>query len=102
MTKLYTETSSDNIFVWIKDPSTSKLHSIEIEDPKSATTLHNSGHATYCRAPPEFEQTVVHNFIKEIGIGGGQYDPSGVGLGGIEGRGEVEVFCGTKNHYTDW
>ena len=101
--EIYDTTSSDNVFVWIKDPSGSgKLNSIEISDPKSAETLYNAGHATYCRAPPEVEQKLVFNFLTELGIGAGQYDPSGDGLGGLEGRGEVETFCGSEKHYTDW
>eukprot|EP00816_Leptocylindrus_hargravesii_P001269 CAMPEP_0196816360 /NCGR_PEP_ID=MMETSP1362-20130617/54907_1 /TAXON_ID=163516 /ORGANISM="Leptocylindrus danicus, Strain CCMP1856" /LENGTH=587 /DNA_ID=CAMNT_0042193657 /DNA_START=9 /DNA_END=1772 /DNA_ORIENTATION=+ len=93
------ETSSDNVFVWLK--SGEHVRSIEVDDPSSAHALHLAGHATYCRAPPEVEQPLVASMLRGTGLGGGQYDPSGTRVTTL-GRGEVEVFIGTDGHYTNW
>ena len=39
--------------------------------------------------------------LRSTGFGCGQYDPSGTKSTTL-GRGEVEVFVGTKGHYTNW
>jgi len=107
---LYNNTSSDAVHVWIKDSGISNssnsnssnsklLHSIMVP-PDQATILNAHGnHATYCRAPPETEAVLVQNFLNDLGIGCGRYDPDG---GNEWGRGEVEMFVGTTNHLTDW
>lgn len=98
---LFQETSSDNVFVWIQQWD-GKIQSLEMQDPKQALLLHQiGGHATYCRAPPSVEQPMVANLLKATGFGCGQYDPSGESSISL-GRGEVEVFAGTKSHTTQW
>lgn len=119
-------TSSENIFLWLRESrskcpdarlegepqkvSSSKLartsdsliRSTEISDPDEAFILHKTrGHATYCRAPPKVEQNLVSSLLKAIGLGCGQYDPSGESMECL-GRGEVETFISTPNHVTDW
>lgn len=93
------ETSSDNVFVWLK--SGEHVKSIEVDDPSSAHALHLAGHATYCRASPDVEQPLVASMLRGTGLGCGQYDPSGTKVTTL-GRGEVEVFIGTDGHYTNW
>jgi hypothetical protein len=98
--QIFEETSSDSIFLWI--PSTCKdndndkndndksssgskcneksktLLSIDIQDPNTAHVLHqHSNYASYCRAPPELEQPLVSSMLKDVGLGLGQYDPTG-------------------------
>ena len=87
--QIFEETSSDSIFLWI--PSNDKegsscsntnekksLQSIDIQDPNTAHILHtHSNYASYCRAPPELEQPLVSSMLRCIGLGLGQYDPSG-------------------------
>ena len=104
---IFHNTSSDSVHLWIKDETTTsmagKLKSITVPDPQVALILSQSGkHASYCRAPPDVEQPLVANFLRELGICAGRYDPADSGLTGLEGRGEVEVFVGTEGHYTDW
>ncbi|MGK3733386.1 MAG: hypothetical protein ACI90V_000222 [Bacillariaceae sp.] len=118
--QIFEETSSDSIFLWIPPPpkegsttgdsssssssSSSKvgLQSIDIQDPNTAYILHTrSNYASYCRAPPELEQRLVSSMLRDVGIGCGQYDPTGERLLTL-GRGEVETFIGTKGHLTDW
>ena len=65
-----------------------------VEKPLDALRLWESGHATYCRASPLVEQSLVSSFITNLGIGCGRYDPEGgEGWGrGIEvRRGETQV-----------
>jgi len=112
------ETSSDQVFVWIctndtKDATSSSksdinpamknryVQSIDVDDPDHAYTLYRAGHATYCRAPPTVEQPLVASMLRGTGLGCGHYDPSGT-KGSTLGRGEVEVFIGTKSHRTNW
>ena len=127
--KIFEETSSDNIFLWITpkaepvaavdenshqkqngnesaticgQDSPPALHSVELADPQMANLLHTtSHHASYCRAPPELEQPLVSSLLRDTGLGCGQYDPTGDKLMTL-GRGEVETFIGTKGHVTDW
>jgi len=61
----------------------------------------HSNYASYCRAPPELEQPLVSSMLRDVGIGLGQYDPTGEKLTTL-GRGEVETFIGTKGHLTGW
>lgn len=76
--QIFHETSSDSVFLWIpvKDEneheddqnkqttsSAKPLKSIEIADPETASTLFDSGYASYCRAPPELEQPLVYNMV---------------------------------------
>ena len=83
--QIFEETSSDSVFLWIPPKQTDEgsgsgkgLQSIEIQDPNTAQILHkNSNYASYCRAPPELEQPMVSNLMKDVGLGLGQYDPSG-------------------------
>lgn len=135
--QIFEETSSDSIFLWIpttnetnnikiqSPPSASTsqqtLQSIELQDPEMAYLLHTSSHyATYCRAPPELEQPLVYNMLKDTGIGCGQYehmnhsnddnDEDNNNVYNFKtkmhmksmGRGEVETFIGTKHHLTNW
>ena len=89
------------------------LQSIELQDPEMAYLLHtSSNYASYCRAPPELEQPLVFNMLKDTGIGCGQYetfnddDNNQSFMTSLKtksmGRGEVETFIGTKDHITDW
>ena len=104
------ETSSDNVFVWLAphfgggddDGSSNKtIRSIEV-DSESALPLFECGHATYCRAPPELEQTLVSSLLRDTGLGCGQFDPSGE-RSTVLGRGEVEVFAASRaGHTTNW
>ena len=87
--QIFEETSSDSIFLWL--PSSGKretlcsnanekkcLQSIDIQDPNTAHILHTySNYASYCRAPPELEQLLVSSMLREVGLGLGQYDPTG-------------------------
>ena len=113
---IFTETSSDSIFVWLTDTtdessslrgskasnSVPLIRSVEISDPDTAFALHSTaGHATYCRAPPDLEQLLVSTMLRETRLGCGQYDPSGTSTISM-GRGEVEVFIGTAGHTTGW
>jgi hypothetical protein len=97
---LLRETSSDNVFVWLKQPN-GLIHSIEISDPDTALALLKSGHATYCRAPSRVEQHLVSSLLAQTGLGCGQYDPTGLSTTCL-GRGEVEVFISTPGHQTNW
>uniref|UniRef100_A0A7S4EQQ4 JmjC domain-containing protein n=1 Tax=Pseudo-nitzschia australis TaxID=44445 RepID=A0A7S4EQQ4_9STRA len=115
--RIFEETSSESIFLWIasNDDNTSEtsasnsnsngqksLQSIDIEDPNTAHILHtHSNYASYCRAPPELEQQLVSKMLRNVGLGLGQYDPTGDKLTTL-GRGEVETFIGTKGHLTGW
>ncbi len=99
--EIYEGTSSDNVFVWLVEDGR-KIRSIDVEDAAAAVKLYEEGHATYCRANDDVEQHLVANFLGGLGIGCGQYDVAGIGRGGVEGRGEVEVFAGSAGHYTDW
>lgn len=95
------ETSSDNVFVWILNSKQKKISSVEIDNVDTAVALHQAGHATYCRAPPDVEQPMVAQLLRGTGMGCGNYDPSGNSTVCM-GRGEVEVFMGTCQHTTDW
>lgn len=119
--QIFAETSSENVFLWLRPPPdstpqqsnttaksstriSSALNSVEITDPETAYALHRSGsHPAYCRAPPELEQLLVGNLLRQTGLGGGQYhpphDPEMVSLGGNTtlGRGEVELFIGADS-----
>ena len=111
------ETSSDNIFLWLREKSNnnnnnnnnnnengynSLIRSIEVADVDTAISLHKiAGHATYCRAPPNVEQSLVASFLRATGLGCGQYDPSGESIISM-GRGEVETFISTDGHLTNW
>jgi hypothetical protein len=106
------ETSSDNIFLWLRPNGATHqqatngenkrdfIQSVEISDVETAIALHKTaGHATYCRAPPKVEQCLVSNLLRETGLGCGQYDPSGESTIKL-GRGEVETFISTEGHLT--
>lgn len=124
------ETSSDNIFIWLRRPPEQShdqrskngksggsnkrnnlrnkqqekdlIQSIEISDVDTAIALYNvGGHATYCRAPPKVEQSLVSSLLRATGLGCGQYDPSGESMISL-GRGEVETFVSTPGHVTNW
>jgi hypothetical protein len=108
------ETSSDNIFLWLRPNGATYqqatngenkrdfIQSVEISDVETAIALHKTaGHATYCRAPPKVEQCLVSNLLRETGLGCGQYDPSGESTIKL-GRGEVETFISTEGHLTNW
>ncbi|GKZ00581.1 hypothetical protein MPSEU_001010300 [Mayamaea pseudoterrestris] len=97
---LLRETSSDNVFVWLKQ-SNGLIRSIEVSDPDAALALLKSGHSTYCRAPPSVEQHLVSSLLSQTGLGCGQYDPTGQSASCL-GRGEVEVFISTAGHETNW
>jgi len=104
---LFTETSSENVFLWLRPPSsnTATLNSVEISDPDTAYALHMSGrHSAYCRAPPILEKHLVSSLLQATGFGGGHYHaPHSVSetvtLGGNTtlGRGEVELFIGNAD-----
>jgi hypothetical protein len=114
------ETSSDTIFLWLrrrqdeestaaasnnKATSNSKedlIQSVEISDVETAIALHKTaGHATYCRAPPKVEQSLVSSLLRATGLGCGQYDPSGESMVSMA-RGEVETFISSPGHVTNW
>jgi len=112
--RIFEETSSDSVFLWIKPfhdddkndnsnyTTMEGLKSIELQDPETAFLLHKSSkHASYCRAPPELEQPLVYNMLRDTGLGCGQYDPTDEKLTTL-GRGEVETFIGVEGHTTDW
>ena len=103
--QIFAETSSENVFLWLRPPSNSSpttLNSVEISDPDTAYALHQSGsHPAYCRAPPLLEQLLVGSLLRSTGLGSGHYHPphsEAVTLGGgtTLGRGEVELFIGAK------
>jgi Cupin superfamily protein len=118
---LMRETSSDNIFIWLRDTrngspvqsthaTTAKerrtsdglIRSIEVSDVDTAVALHKcAGHSCYFRAPPKVEQNLVASLLQATGLGCGQYDPSGDSMLCM-GRGEVETFVSTPSHVTDW
>ena len=87
--KIFEETSSDSVFLWIPVKNEEKnspshenekncLQSIDVQDPNTAHVLHtNSKYASYCRAPPELEQPLVSSMLRDTGFGLGQYDPTG-------------------------
>ena len=80
------------------------IQSIEIPDAETAMALHQSsgGHALYCRAPPQVEQLLVSQLLRDTGLGCGQYDPSGESTTKLA-RGEVEMFLTSKaGGITDW
>jgi len=116
------ETSSDNIFIWLRKktletqsssssssaaaavvaPHNDLIQSIEVSDVETAIALHKvGGHATYCRAPPKVEQLLVSSLLRSTGLGCGQYDPTGESMT-TWGRGEVETFLSTNGHVTNW
>ena len=72
--------------------------SVDVDDPRSAVALHESGHALYCRAPPGIEETLVNALLKETSLG----LPPLRDAGPLAGRGEVEMFCARKGHVTAW
>lgn len=111
-------TSSDNIFLWLRQRHDDKngkskeghtngkkddlIQSIEISEVETAIALHKiAGHATYCRAPPKVEQSLVSSLLRATGLGCGQYDPSGDSAVTLA-RGEVETFVSTPGHVTNW
>ena len=103
--QIFAETSSENVFLWLRPPSNSSsntLNSVEIADADTAYALHQSGsHPAYCRAPPILEQLLVKSLLRSTGLGAGHYHPphsETVTLGGgtTLGRGEVELFIGAK------
>ena len=123
---LLRETSSDNVFVWLRRQSHDQksksgnngvnnnnnniqknqekdlIQSIEVSDVDTAIALYKiGGHATYCRAPPKVEQSLVSSLLRATGLGCGQYDPSGESMISL-GRGEVEAFVSTPDHITNW
>lgn len=107
--QIFAETSSENVFLWLRSPSNSSsntLNSVEIADADTAYALHQSGsHPAYCRAPPILEQLLVKSLLCSTGLGAGHYHPphsENVTLGGgtTLGRGEVELFIGPK-HVSD-
>jgi len=119
--QIFAETSSDNVFLWLKSGTNTALNSVEISDPTSAFALHQSGsHPAYCRAPPALEQLLVGSLLRATGLGSGQYHPPHadvvtIGGGTTLGRGEVELFISTssssstskengssKKHLTGW
>ncbi|KAL7459800.1 hypothetical protein ACHAWC_011781 [Mediolabrus comicus] len=105
--EIFAETSSENVFLWLRPPPSSSdvaaMNSVEISDPDSAFALHQSGsHPAYCRAPPALEQLLVGSLLRTTGLGGGHYHPPHadvVTLGGgtTLGRGEVELFISTSS-----
>ena len=107
--EIFTETSSENVFLWLRPPSNTAssanktLNSVEISDPDTAYALHMSGrHSAYCRAPPILEQHLVSSLLQATGLGGGHYHAphsATVTLGGNTtlGRGEVELFIGSDD-----
>ena len=97
--ELFENTSSDHIFVWLKQPNDGKIVSVELSAEQALPLAHH--HATYCRAPPTLEQPMVARLLQGTGMGCGGYDPSGSSQTTL-GRGEVEVFIGTKQHNTGW
>jgi hypothetical protein len=72
------ETSSENIFLWLqskenKNEKTKKklIRSIEVADVDTAISLHKiAKHPTYCRAPPNVEQSLVASLLKATGKAG--------------------------------
>ena len=121
--KLFQETSSEQIFLWLqknnpqkessddgydstkqkREPPRKEIQSIEISDPETAYTLHTYGnHSSYCRAPPHVEQNLVASLLRETGLGCGQYDPSGESQT-VMARGEVETFISChQGQLTNW
>jgi hypothetical protein len=105
--QIFAETSSENVFLWLRPPSNSSspntLNSVEISDPDTAYALHQSGsHPAYCRAPPLLEQLLVGSLLRSTGLGGGHYHPphsetTTIGGNTTLGRGEVELFIGAKS-----
>jgi hypothetical protein len=112
---ILSETSSDSIFVWLKEKreksvngsngkferKDSLIRSIEVADAETALALHFVGHSTYCRAPPSVEQHLVASLLRETGLGCGHYDRSGESNICL-GRGEVETFISASGHVTNW
>lgn len=102
--QIFQETSSENIFLWIPSQDSEngeRLQSIELSNPDTAYLLHKKSlFASYCRAPPELEQPLVSQMLKDTGFGCGQYDPADEKM--TLARGEVETFIGTPNHLTNW
>ena len=98
---LFTETSSENVFLWLRPSSsnTATLNSVEISDPDTAYSLHMSGrHSAYCRAPPILEHYLVSSLLQATGLGGGHYHASHsqtVTLGGNTtlGRESLRLYC---------
>ena len=110
--EIFTETSSENVFLWLRPPTASStnktLNSVEISDPDTAYALHISGrHSAYCRAPPILEKHLVSSLLQATGLGGGHYhaphSSETLTLGGNTtlGRGEVELFIGTDGGDND-
>lgn len=74
------ETSSENIFLWLQgkdnknenEKTNNKLiRSIEVADVDTAISLHKiAKHPTYCRAPPNVEQSLVASLLKATGKAG--------------------------------
>lgn len=95
--RILRETSSESIFVWLPSKSqSSQIKSIEISDPDAAYALLQAGHATYCRAPPHMEASLVRRLLQDTQLGCG-YQHSALA------RGEVEVFIGaTPGQVTGW
>jgi hypothetical protein len=97
--KLCEETSSDNIFVWMKkmnDPE-SKISSIQISDSQSAISLHDAGGSLYFRAPSEMEQCFITEITKNLGM-----NFSAIFADTGAQKSEVETFISKAGHVTDW
>ncbi|CAN0184819.1 unnamed protein product, partial [Discosporangium mesarthrocarpum] len=95
---LLANTASDSIFVWVVDPASGKIRSIEIQDAVSAHHLFLAGHSTYCRAPKQAEDVLVGRLLSDVGMG---LPAVPVNTSDVS-RGEVELFCSRAGHATDW
>jgi hypothetical protein len=97
--KLCEETSSDNLFVWMKkmNDSESKISSIQISDTQSAITLYNADRSLYFRAPPEMEQCFITEITKNLGM-----NFSAIFADTGAQKSEVEIFVSKAGHVTDW
>lgn len=92
---LLRDTSSDSVFVWVSQGD--HLASIEMLDPGAAAALHEAGHSTYCRAPPDIEQPLVACCLSTFMSGLRMANVTGGGA-----KGEVEMFCSRAGHLTGW
>lgn len=71
------ESSSESIFLWLQGKENKNtngkadgklIRSIEVADVETAICLHKiAKHATYCRAPPNVEQSLVASLLRATG-----------------------------------
>jgi len=94
VSRLIEETSSPQIFAWMKDRN-NKISSIELNE-EAALRCYECGASLYFRAPPEISSMLIAAVSRSTKMFFASQYSSG------ELRGEVETFVSRKGNITDW